>query len=258
MPTVREVGKIKQKIKKGMISALKECVPAFEITWLEVLGEIARYRAAVQDDACDGSGMWTTIARNWYAEAAAMKPQVGWIKHQIAVLASPNSLQQLFHFSQALSALEPLASTEISIHTLLNPFIGEAFITQCSPMEAEFLKAQGLLLGQSLHAIPYSNPWLLSSVGLFLSLLDAHVSQVATKWLETGVWVAFANILSLLSATDTKIESSLEELGPNLSIRQSDLCSLTSQCIYPFGSQASSSYDKSRLTLVVLLVNRPN
>ncbi|HET6346874.1 MAG TPA: hypothetical protein VFH51_18210, partial [Myxococcota bacterium] len=69
-----------------MMALLVETNPAFTDTWKECLGDLARYRMAISEDA-GVRQKWTEIARGWYEQVLASDPGVGRLYHQLAVLA---------------------------------------------------------------------------------------------------------------------------------------------------------------------------
>ncbi|KAH7021737.1 hypothetical protein B0J12DRAFT_773728 [Macrophomina phaseolina] len=72
-----------------MMALLFETVPAFEDVWIECLGDLARYRMAIEDE---DRGTWAEVSRRWYSKAADKSPMVGRIYHYLATLARPNAL----------------------------------------------------------------------------------------------------------------------------------------------------------------------
>ena len=51
--------------------------------------------------------VWPGVARMWYNKATDKSRNVGRIQHHLAVLARPNIVQQLFHYSKALGSVIP-------------------------------------------------------------------------------------------------------------------------------------------------------
>lgn len=81
----------------SMMTLLFESVRAFEDTWIECLGDLARYRMAVEEVDVRDREIWAGVARYWYNKAADKNPDVGRIQHHLAVLARPDVVQQLFY-----------------------------------------------------------------------------------------------------------------------------------------------------------------
>lgn len=102
----------------SMMALLYETVPAFEDTWIECLGDIGRYRMAIEDDDIKDREVWTGIARHWYSKASAKARTNGRLCHHLAILARPNALQQLFYYSKSFCVSIPFTSTRKSILTL--------------------------------------------------------------------------------------------------------------------------------------------
>ena len=58
----------------SMMALLYETVPAFEDTWIECLGDLGRYRMAIEDDDIRDRDVWTGVARHWYSKASDNAP----------------------------------------------------------------------------------------------------------------------------------------------------------------------------------------
>ncbi|CAJ2503087.1 Uu.00g104810.m01.CDS01 [Anthostomella pinea] len=58
----------------SMMALLYETVPAFEDTWIECLGDLGRYRMAIEDDDIRDREVWTSVSRHWYSKASDKAP----------------------------------------------------------------------------------------------------------------------------------------------------------------------------------------
>tara|TARA_R110002060_G_scaffold57696_1_gene67903 strand:- start:481 stop:807 length:327 start_codon:yes stop_codon:yes gene_type:complete len=94
----------------SMMALLYETVPAFEDTWIEYLGDLGRYRMAIEDDDIRDRAVWTGVVRHWYSKASDKAPTTGRLYHHLAILARPNVLQQLFYYSKSLCVVTPFTS----------------------------------------------------------------------------------------------------------------------------------------------------
>ena len=112
----------------SMMALLMESVPSFEETWIECLGDLARYRMAIEEADMRDREVWAGVARMWYEKAAAKSPNVGRIQHHLAVLSRPNIVQQLFYYSKALVSVNPFPNARESVMLLFNPFLAEGEI----------------------------------------------------------------------------------------------------------------------------------
>ncbi|KAK3905590.1 hypothetical protein C8A05DRAFT_12599, partial [Staphylotrichum tortipilum] len=74
----------------SMIGLLYETVPAFEDTWIECLGDLARYRMAIEDDDIQDREVWTGVVKDWYAKASERAPQTAQLDHHLAIPAQPS------------------------------------------------------------------------------------------------------------------------------------------------------------------------
>ena len=109
-------------IAYSMMALLHETVPAFEDTWIECLGDLRRYRMAIEDDDIRDRQIWSGVARFWYSKAAQKKSQFrGRLYHHLAILVQPYNLHQLSLYTRSCIWLYPLESTRSSITILFNP-----------------------------------------------------------------------------------------------------------------------------------------
>ena len=59
-----------------MITLLYEIIPTFENDWIEMLGDLARYRMAIEVDNIGDRVVWQDVARTWFHEAIDRRPEV--------------------------------------------------------------------------------------------------------------------------------------------------------------------------------------
>ena len=172
----------------SIMALLYETVPAFEDTWIECLGDLGRYRMAIEDDDVRDREVWTNVARSWYSKAADKRPTVGRLYHHIAILARPNVLQQLFFYSKSLTVGQPFPSARESILSLFEPM--NKLITNRS-VDLTFVM---------LHGIWFTHVELDRFEGVlddYLSLLDKYIGIAGQKWTVQGCLVAVCNIAAL-------------------------------------------------------------
>ncbi|KAI9793696.1 MAG: hypothetical protein M1816_007591 [Peltula sp. TS41687] len=177
----------------SMMALLYETVPTFEDTWVECLGDLARYRMAIEDDDLRDREVWTGVARFWYRKAADKNPTVGRLYHHLAILARPNALQQLYFYSRSLTCAKPFLSARESILTLFDPILKgkEPAYYRPLPMERNFIRAHGILYtGTHLEILE-------QSTDAYLGALDQHIGRVTAKFREQGVYIAVANIAGM-------------------------------------------------------------
>ncbi|KAI1377316.1 hypothetical protein F4677DRAFT_52454 [Hypoxylon crocopeplum] len=128
----------------SMMALLYETVPAFEDTWIECLGDLGRYRMAIEDDDIRDREVWTAVSRHWYSRAADRAPTTGRLYHHLAILARPNALQQLFYYTKGLCVPIPFESARESIMSLFDPILGPN-ISRHPSIDVDFIKAHSLL-----------------------------------------------------------------------------------------------------------------
>ncbi|KAI9813000.1 MAG: hypothetical protein M1832_006437 [Thelocarpon impressellum] len=105
-----------------MLALLYETVPAFEDTWIECLGDLGRYRMAIEDDKQDLED-WTGVARFWYSKAADKPCATGRRYHHLAILARPDLVQQLFFYRKSLTVAHRSFPAPGSIVTPFDPVL---------------------------------------------------------------------------------------------------------------------------------------
>ena len=174
----------------SMVALLYETVSAFENTWIECLGDLGRYRMAIEDDDIRDREIWTGVARFWYSKAADKSCTTGRLYHHLAILARPYALKQLFFYSKSLTVVQPFASARESILTLFQPILESHH--RSSAVETAFLKAHGLLFTE-VETDRFNEV-----LDHFLALLDNQIGKVTAKWKEQGVYIAVANHAAML------------------------------------------------------------
>jgi hypothetical protein len=90
-------------IAYSMMALLYETVPTFEGTWVECLGNLARYRMAAEVDDPSDRQTWSGVARFWYTRATDNNPGNGRLYHRLATLSRQYSLQQLSLYTRSLT-----------------------------------------------------------------------------------------------------------------------------------------------------------
>ena len=130
----------------SMTALLYETVPSFENEWVECLGDIARYRMAIEEEPKDRE-TWSGIARSWYSKASDKFPKIGRLYHHLAILARPYTIEQLSLYTKALTCETPFEKTRGSIMTAFNPILAGMTFTHHRALEFERLvvKAHGVL-----------------------------------------------------------------------------------------------------------------
>ncbi|KAK1503898.1 uncharacterized protein CCOS01_16973 [Colletotrichum costaricense] len=175
----------------SMMALLYETVPTFEDTWIECLGDLGRYRMAIEDDDLKDREVWTSVSRHWYSKASDKAPQTGRLYHHLAILARPNALQQLFYYTKSLCVPVPFLSARESIMTLFDPHLNGTQ-TRLQDIDAAFVRA---------HAILFScknTDQLASSINEFIDSLDNHIARHTRRWLDSAYYISIALGCSLL------------------------------------------------------------
>jgi hypothetical protein len=163
----------------SMMALLYETVPAFEDTWIECLGDLARYRMAIEDVDVKDRETWTQVARHWYSLASDKASTTGRLYHHLAILARPNAIQQLCYYTKSLSVSIPFPSARESIMTLFDPILN-SITSRLSQIDTAFVKVHAILFsGKNVDQLE-------ATMEEFFSLLDPHIGRVAKRFLEIG------------------------------------------------------------------------
>ena len=162
------------------------------------VGDLGRYRMAIEDDEPKDREVWSNVARFWYNKAADKSPNVGRLYHHLAILARPYTLEQLSLYTRSLTCVITFESAKGSIMTLFNPILnGKESVTRgSSSFEIYFIRAHGILFTKSPTDTPdrYLEAIMELEAG---HLLDTYITKVGARFREIGVFAAVANIAAL-------------------------------------------------------------
>ncbi|KAJ4324005.1 hypothetical protein N0V84_004099 [Fusarium piperis] len=175
----------------SIVALLYETVPAFEDTWIECLGDLGRYRMAIEDDCIRDRETWTGVSRHWYSKASDKSPTTGRLYHHLAILARPNALQQLSYYTKSLCVMIPFPSARESIMTLFDPVLSKS-PNRLAPIDAAFVRAHGILFSGK------SKERLQESMDEFIDKLDDYIGRVTKRWLDAGYYIGISTGCSLL------------------------------------------------------------
>jgi hypothetical protein len=106
-----------------MMCLLLETVPGFTDTWIECLGDLARYRMAIEEDR-EIHTVWGGVAGRWYVKAADRHPSVGRLYHHSGILERP-SLRKFYLYGRALTSVYPFLNAKASLDTLCSPIVDD-------------------------------------------------------------------------------------------------------------------------------------
>ena len=173
----------------SMVTLLYETVTAYLDIWIECLGDLARYRMAIEQDR-EEHAHWASVAASWYTKASDRHPQIGRLYHHLAILERP-SLRKIACYGKSLTCVIPFLNARESLNTLCKPIAEEA-----QPARQIALQAEAAFC--KLHALIFlvkSDSEIQPAFNIAFSFL--HRSD-AFKWRECGVPLAVANISALL------------------------------------------------------------
>ncbi|KAJ5035957.1 hypothetical protein NUH16_003823 [Penicillium rubens] len=154
----------------SMITLLLESVPVFRETWTECLGDLARYRMAVEEFDKKDRELWAGVSRYWYTQDTDLGN--GRIQHHLAVLARPDILQQFFHYTKALISVRAFPNAFDSMSRLVIPLMN----VQKGSLSTLFVTTHGALFMQA----PVEQ--FVSRASVFLTTLRKEISRVRATW----------------------------------------------------------------------------
>lgn len=232
----------------SMMALLYETVPAFKKTWAECLGDLARYRMAIEEEDVRDPEAWTEVSKQWYLQHSDNQPATGRLYHHLAILARPNAFQQLFLYGKALSVPQPFTAARESILTLFGPVLDPKQSKRFSPAAMAYVKANAILF---LHN---NREDFGPSCVEFTSLLDNHISFAAQDFLEQGYCIAISNITALLGFGSP--ESIFVSIVSGQTIPESTLGSTAAADVLMF--EESLHLFNNTISLILQRVEDPN
>ncbi|KAF5702239.1 hypothetical protein FGLOB1_9714 [Fusarium globosum] len=126
----------------GMMTLLHETVLDFQDTWTECLGDLCRYRMAIEDQDSSEREIWRGVSRRWYSMASDKSPTTGRLYHHHAILARPNTLQQLCYYVKSLCVSIPFSSARESMMVLFYPVLSSC-PSRGTSFDAAFVRVHG-------------------------------------------------------------------------------------------------------------------
>ncbi|KAI5362473.1 putative tetratricopeptide-like helical domain superfamily, DNA/RNA-binding domain, Est1-type [Septoria linicola] len=177
-----------------MMALLFETVPSFTDTWIECLGDLARYRMAIEEEK-EAHATWGGVAARWYTMASDRHPAIGRLYHHLGILERP-SLRKFCFYSKSLTCVIPFTNARDSLSTLCGPIVQDEQTIHSSRQspEARIVTRHALVAsGRDLQTI--------AQVGQdSLQLLGEQRSKLR----EFGAYFASTNIAALFQLGDQK------------------------------------------------------
>ncbi|KAF2862420.1 hypothetical protein K470DRAFT_243553 [Piedraia hortae CBS 480.64] len=177
----------------GIMTLLCETRDEFLDIWIECLGDLSRYRMAIETEA-ETQAMWTNIARYWYEKAAYHQPQVGRLCHHLGILERV-SLRKFAWYGRSLISVKPFASSRESMKNLCISVSAHVQRSEVTSQMAE----PSLCHMQALLFLQKSDDEYQQAFGKLSSLLIPEPGKASTlRWNDCGMALAITNICTLL------------------------------------------------------------
>lgn len=176
----------------SMLTLHLETVRRFESTWIECLGDLARYRMALEDQNLRERENWCGIAMYWYNQAEDRAPGLGRIQHSIAlaIVSRPNIVQRLFYHTKSLMTVHIFPGARESIPSLVYSALSGGRPTY-DLVTTAFVRAHGELFKQRL-----TNE-LIWSAKHFTSNLERYIGRMGAAFRLQGVYMMSCNFAAL-------------------------------------------------------------
>lgn len=139
---------------------------------------------------------WSDIARFWYKKLVDKSPSVGRLYHHLAILARPDSLEQLSLYARSLTCVTPFKGARGSIMTLFDPVLQRRKTRRASSLEMTFIRAHAILFTSKRPGLDDNFDATVNELvrdGLF----DKYIGKAASKFREFGTFAAISNIAAL-------------------------------------------------------------
>ncbi|KAF4553361.1 Hypothetical protein D9617_7g030880 [Elsinoe fawcettii] len=197
-----------------MMALLYETVTLFEDVWTECLGDLARYRMAIENHSISVREVWTDVARYWYTKASDRQPNVGRLYHHLGILARPHLPQQLYFYNKSLCCVQPFNNAKHSLkavfeaaNTVLSVKPGEKKNEPLQTLDATFVHMHSLIYEKQ----PGSQITMI--VAQVQTLLRDNVSQSDKKWKQYGVFLVISNMAACFSygAFESPLRRAMEQ-----------------------------------------------
>ncbi|KAI7314484.1 hypothetical protein KC315_g11344, partial [Hortaea werneckii] len=172
-----------------MMALLLETVPSFEDTWVECLGDLARYRMAIEEDR-DLYSHWAGVASSWYIKATDKHPEAGRLYHHLGILERP-SLQKFACYGKSQTCVIPFPNTKDSMTLLCTPLAEDenAAKTATRSTEASLCRMFALIyLQKPPEAVDVSQK----------SALELLERPGGFRWKDNGVALAISSTSAFL------------------------------------------------------------
>lgn len=181
-------------IAYSMMALLYETVSTFEDTWIECLGDLGRYRMAIEDDDQSGRDVWSGVSRFWYTKAADETPMVGLLYHHLAILARPYTLRQLSYYTRCLTLLSPSENARFSTGHSFDPRLDNNGLDPSRGLESASIKAHAILITEQAPGAP---PWFAGEKELLTNYPPQTSTVVPLSWCDKS---SIVNCVSAIAA----------------------------------------------------------
>ncbi|KAJ4359152.1 hypothetical protein N0V95_002404 [Ascochyta clinopodiicola] len=173
-----------------MMALLYDTVPAFKDNWTECIGDLRRYKLAIEEEDLRDLDAWASCARTWYSKAADRDLSVGRRYRHLAILARPTTNRDLYYLSQSMKADESFPSARGLVVSLFDPLVKEEFFSASqkgiptyeipSIVESHGRKLNLNALGDTCATENFMSPACAAKLGLDIDKTRSRVVRVGS------------------------------------------------------------------------------
>lgn len=180
----------------SLLTLLLETAPKFERIWMECLGDLARFRMALEVADSPEYDLWSGISRYWYNKAADRSSENGRIQHHLAVLSRRDIVQRLFFYTKALVSVQAFPEAKGSIMLLFNSPHGSSKPDQ-DQVGTAFVGVHGQLFTRG------ATDQALMLAGHFLSNLEIYIGRMGAAFRLQGAYIMSSNFAAIFEYGQT-------------------------------------------------------
>ncbi|KAK9463739.1 uncharacterized protein V1516DRAFT_668569 [Lipomyces oligophaga] len=168
-----------------LVGRLYECNPVSRLTWMELLGDLARCRMVLEREDSHSRQCWQEQSFMWYTRCSLVTPGIGRIYHHLSFTSENAILDQLYYQCKSLSSWEKYASSRDSVVPLFD-LAFDLFERNQQKVDLMFVQLHAMLftLGKAKNF----------SINLASFLRSVNKPRA---WVADGIKYAIVNVASL-------------------------------------------------------------
>jgi len=183
-----------------MTALLYETVQVYRDIWIECLGDLARFRTAIESTSITVQENWCSVARHWYLKASGDQPSVGRLYHHLGILTKNNPIRQLALYCKALCCTQPFSGARQSMQDV---FDGTKTSDSKAPIIDSAILFYGALFNQA--SIETVNSTRMN----FMTTLSSEPNDTVAFIKRYGIYLVIATLTAFLGYGTTAKSTTL-------------------------------------------------